>query len=672
MFVLRYFYTNVLKDLYACRACGHKLTKHTSRFEKHLTKCKKYLQQAVESGNHNNITNHAFAFAKSPNQIKFPVLTTSDKDELDRLAASVSIIEGHPFTLFESQSMSAFLHRLNPAYKPPSRKVIAGPLLEEIYTNIKAKTEELLQSSDGLNIVTDESGNINHSRICNISIHTIYGTLHYISEDIGARRTDAVSYKNWLIDHLRVLTGNNFSRINSLATDTCSTMFQLWIQLRVLPDFRHVFFIPCDSHSIQLLVKDLLSLPRMKAIVDQAQVIAKAFRKAPLQYARLREFQREIYNKHYALILSVITRWGTQFRLINSVIKSKLALRRYGEMYTEKDIDEKAYDAITDSNFWRDVDLIRELLEPIDEGLKMSESSKTHLGHVLHRWMNFLKHLQRKVKDFPELKEFISPRNPKEKGTFPYRYNRQVAPIHVLAYFLRPDTTQLPISAEHEEIIYDFFKQYTRSQDEETTLCQEFQAYRGKLEPFTPDRVCWRYSQNPRLFWSNVVGNQMFAKIATHVFNTPTNSVSSEQSFSIQNTLHTKLRNVLHSEKVNKMTYTYRNGRILRTIESRVDNNGKEKEKEVESDLLHILSEEEEVELEDTLLFEEGVEGDDIMDIDNDDEPKLQEPITRRCYQEGNACMGAECLCLTSDLRENTDKRVLPSYTDLACRNRSL
>ena len=46
-------------------------------------------------------------------------------------------------------------------------------------------------------------------------------------------------------------------------------------------------------------------------------------------------------------------------------------------------------------------------------------------------------------------------------------------------------------------------------------------------------------------------------------------------------------------------------------------------------------------------------------------------PITRRCYQEGNACVGAECLCLTSDLHENTDKRVLPSYMDLAKHNRS-
>ena len=40
--------------------------------------------------------------------------------------------------------------------------------------------------------------------------------------------------------------------------------------------------------------------------------------------------------------------------------------------------------------------------------------------------------------------------------------------------------------------------------------------------------------------------------------------------------------------------------------------------------------------------------------------------ITRRCYREGNACVGAECLRLTSDLREKTDKRVSPSYTDLA------
>ena len=172
--------------------------------------------------------------------------------------------------------MKKFLSALNPAYKgPPTRKTIAGPLLDAAYSEIKGKVDAILNDLDWLNIVTDESNDINHSRICNISIHTPYGSLHYISEDIGAKRMDAAGCANWLRTHLQKLTDNDFARINSIATDTCNTMLSMRKELLQSPDFKHVLFIPCDSHGIQLLVKDLLSVPRLKTILNKAQAIAK-------------------------------------------------------------------------------------------------------------------------------------------------------------------------------------------------------------------------------------------------------------------------------------------------------------------------------------------------------------------------------------------------------------
>jgi Protein of unknown function (DUF 659) len=605
-----------LKDLFECRACGYQLTENTTRFEKHLVKCKKYVEGLASQGVCNQITKEAKSLEKGQNQINFPKITPSGKDELDRRAAAVCAIEGLPFTLFESQSMKEFLHLLNPAYKAPSRQLIAGPLLKEIYHDIKKRTDALIQSYDWINVITDESSNINHSRICNISVHTVHGSLHYISEDIGALRMNAENYANWLVKHLRVLTNNDLSRINSLAADTCSTMYSLRDLLRRIPELKHIFYIPCDSHSLQLLIKDIFAIPRMKEILQKAQTIVKAFRKAPLQYARLREHQMEIYNQHYALILSIITRWGTQFRLIDSVIRSKTALRRYTETYTEKDLGNNAFDIITDSNFWKDVDLVHELLRPIDEALKMSESSEAHLGHVLNRWMDILKHLQRKIRDFPELEEFIDPRNT-SVGSFSSRYKRQVAPIHIAAYYLRPDNLKTPISPEHEKIIYDFFDQQTNTEEESVILGEEFEAFRGQLAPFTRDRVCWRHINNAHSFWSNMTQHtKLLGRFTLRLYDTPTNSVASEQSFSIQNSIHTKLRNALQSGRVNQLTYTYRNGRVLRKVES-IDTDGI-LSTDVQSVSPHSLTAAEEVELEDTLLFED-VEGEDIMESDDED-----------------------------------------------------
>jgi hypothetical protein len=503
--------------------------------------------------------------------------------------------------------MKKFLSALNPAYKgPPTRKTIAGPLLDAAYSEIKGKVDAILNDLDWLNIVTDESNDINHSRICNISIHTPYGSLHYISEDIGAKRMDAAGYANWLRTHLQKLTDNDFARINSIATDTCNTMLSMRKELLQSPDFKHVLFIPCDSHGIQLLVKDLLSIPRLQTILNKAQAIVKAFRKAPLQYARLREIQLEIYNEHRSLILSVITRWGTQFRLVNSVIKSKEALRRYVEKYEPKDLKFEAFEYIFDRDFWRDIDTIRELLQPIDEILRMSESSKSHLGHVFSRWMDILKHLKRKISDIPELDEFTS-----ASGTFATRYKRQVSPIHILAFYLVPNHHHTPLSAEHENIIYEFIKQYTTSDEELRTFLVEFQAFRSQRTPFGRERICWKLTEDATLFWSNMYEHtKVIGKFAIRIFSTPTNSVSSEQAFSTQNLIHNKLRNGLASPRVDKLTYAYRNGRVLRRLE--VDSEEKKFVEDVVSP--YSLTTAEEVELENILLVAEGVENDDICE----------------------------------------------------------
>src|SRR5437762_6030356 len=66
-----------------------------------------------------------------------------------------------------------------------------------------------------------------------------------------------------------------------------------------------------------------------KVLLDKAQSIVTAFKNSPLQYAHLREYQIAIYNRKLALCLSIITCWGTQYRLIDSVRKNKDALKEY-------------------------------------------------------------------------------------------------------------------------------------------------------------------------------------------------------------------------------------------------------------------------------------------------------------------------------------------------------
>src|SRR5579859_4274436 len=185
-------------------------------------------------------------------------------------------------------------------------------------------------------------------------------------------------------------------------------MLKTYEILHGFPDLKHIFCIPCDSHGVQLIVKDILTcIPQFKELLEKAQTIAKAFKNASLQYARLRQLQVEIYGQKRSLCLSVITRWGTQYHLVESLLKSKDALRRYAIAHEPGDLAAHAHDYINSSMFWASLESLRELLQPIDEALWMSESNQAHLEKVLDRWAMIHMHLNRMKTDFPILGKLV-------------------------------------------------------------------------------------------------------------------------------------------------------------------------------------------------------------------------------------------------------------------------
>jgi len=319
-----------------------------------------------------------------PGQEKLALATMSkaENDALDEDFAAVCYEEGLPFSIFESPAMKRALRHLNPSYKPPSRIKIAGPLLDKAYSKMKDKVEEYVDSLSELNVITDESSNTNKARIANISIHTPIGSIHWLSEDLGSMQSKAVNIAEWLERHLHTLTHGNLERINSCANDTCATMLSMWEHLRLRPGLQHLFFIPCDSHGIQLLIQDLInSIPQFKKVHDNAQTIAKAFKNAHLQYARLRDLQKQEYGRRWAIILAIATRWGTEKGLLDGLFRSKAAIQRYAIRF--KDMPQDVLDVILSQEFWANLEALRVILKPLDVALKMSESNQSTLAHIV-------------------------------------------------------------------------------------------------------------------------------------------------------------------------------------------------------------------------------------------------------------------------------------------------
>ena len=191
----------------ACKSCGYRLNFNATRMASHLVACQRYLENMIQRGHCTNITRKANALVNSQRTIPFPTLSRIVEHSLDLDAMRVCVIDGLPFKIFESPAMKHFLRRLNPAYKnPPTHNTIAGPLLDKIYGELKQQTDDILVDMPWINVTTDESNNIKKASNCNISIHFENGSLHYNSEDIGAKKMDAVGAANWVKSQLYELS----------------------------------------------------------------------------------------------------------------------------------------------------------------------------------------------------------------------------------------------------------------------------------------------------------------------------------------------------------------------------------------------------------------------------------------------------------------------------------
>jgi hypothetical protein len=169
-----------LKGRWRYCSCSIELAYNAVRMRRHLqTKCKDHCAQIKI----NSSTLSGFIACKDPTQttLQVPRISSETKAQLELMFASVCYVDGSSFSLCESSTMQQALQHLNLAYKPPFHKTVAGPLLDIAYSGLKVRVGKAIRSEPWLNVITDESSNINNARICNISVHTDLGSFHWLS-----------------------------------------------------------------------------------------------------------------------------------------------------------------------------------------------------------------------------------------------------------------------------------------------------------------------------------------------------------------------------------------------------------------------------------------------------------------------------------------------------------
>lgn len=150
-----------------------------------------------------------------------------------------------------------------------------------------------------LNFVTDGSEDQAKRRITNLSVNgPSQGTFYLQNWDSADNPQTAMYCFQLLAPEFIQVCGGDLSRMNSLATDTCSTMRRLHRIISTDPRFSHVSMVLCDSHGLQLLIEAMISKYKgISDIIEKAQGVVTTFAHSKLQLAILRKHQTACYGQ---------------------------------------------------------------------------------------------------------------------------------------------------------------------------------------------------------------------------------------------------------------------------------------------------------------------------------------------------------------------------------------
>jgi hypothetical protein len=496
------------------------------------------------------------------------LLSHGQRHQLDQLAALAVYGDGRPFILYESPYMKAFLKKLNPAYVPPSRNRLDSTLLQETYNSTKEEVDRHLEEAKMINIIFDETTNISGKRVINLIAYTERGPFFYKHILIPkGQKASSDNFVKYLLPVIEEVCRSDFSKINSFSTDTCATMRKWWRTAKRIPQLSHCLFIACDSHGIQLAVKDILELPDFKETIQLASKLVKSFHASGKRLDLLHEHQIKVAGKTSSLTASIITRWGTQYRMLSSLKNSEQPLRNYvdDENYEMLASEKKAKKpwvrpTIKNSDFFNTITTILRIIQPFHEAQIMSESNASNIMLVRTRWQTLESHLI-------SLRESLQ-----EEGIdfeavfkkFQLRRHKQLQDHHLLAYYLFPANARALLPDSERDLVFGALKSMTTTNDDFLKAKAELYNYRAQREVYSSGRSCWDYRSTPLTFWDDCDSEgAILPQIARRLAQTIANSVPSERAFSTMNLIHSKSRNRLSPAKVEQQVYIHVNRRIL-------------------------------------------------------------------------------------------------------------
>ncbi|CAH1768025.1 5231_t:CDS:2, partial [Entrophospora sp. SA101] len=278
--------------------------------------------------------------------------------------------------------------KARPSFKLPGRKKLSTTLLDNVYEETKQEVDKLIEEAEYYSLVSDGWSSITQEHWTNYILTTPAPV--FIKATLLERFAKQVMKKAWSI---------------------------------LMEKYPSIIYIGCISHSLNLLIGDIIKLDWVDGFLKKSKSIVKFFKSHNIPSAVFKRYQQNNNQSQASLKLPVKTRWGSSVMCLESLIQNRLALElTVTELSRNINVDVKS--SIQSGEFWDNIISIHGILNKVFIGIKLFESDEPKLG-LFYEWYQNLLNAQTNFDN--EIKDIIKK-----------RWKKIYSPVMLVAYLLNP------------------------------------------------------------------------------------------------------------------------------------------------------------------------------------------------------------------------------------------
>lgn len=472
---------------------------------------------------------------------------------------------GMAFYKVEHEALLKALQLLNPGVQLPTYFQLSTTFLDRTYTKSLVWMQVELDGQT-VTIVTDGWTDINGLSVINYV--AVVGRKTFFLESVytGSQGHDAQFLS---ADIKRVVLKYDFLSVGAVVTDNTATNKAAWELLQ--QEFPRLFFHGCAYHALHLLVKDTVGkVTWLETLLVSCKLIVTFFKTNHKLWSKLRSKLKSL--KLRMLAMPGDTRWGSILSCLTSVLKAEEVLfamvseRNFLVAKSKKKHQTRrmVFNTVTATDFVPKLKRATALLNVFGEPLKRFEENVTPVSEVYQLFLDLPNDVEKcglPAKDVKVIKKLISDR-------FDFVYGD----AHGVGHLLDPRYRGAGMDADTRRNVEPFLIQWHGDGgiDEETAdavVIELVTFHRFASELATKSTRTWTLLDKRKLtvhdFWCSLSQFPLLQAVAKQVFRCTAGSSASERNFSAHGFIHSKLRNRLAPDRVEKLVHIYFNAKNI-------------------------------------------------------------------------------------------------------------